>query len=134
MITLTVPVRERLLGKTPKTLGPKLIPVFFHVFLLFVLQVCVKGFYKSMSRCTKCPTLPWLVTQMIVVICVIFFLVFILVRDDRKAKAKGRTLSDMVLARLKIVIGFYQVRLGQELSTCRSFVSSLIGIEQKAVT
>ena len=36
-------------------------------------------------------------------------LIFILVRDDGKAKSKARTLSDVVLARLKIIVGFYQV-------------------------
>lgn len=39
----------------------------------------------------------------------IIILIFILARDERGAKIKGRTLSDIVLARLKIVIGFYQV-------------------------
>lgn len=62
-----------------------------------------------MSRCTKCPTLPWLIIQMIFIVCAIFLLVFILVRDDSKAKSKARTLSDVVLARLKIIVGFYQV-------------------------
>ena len=64
-----------------------------------------------MSRCAKCPTLPWLVIQMTFIVCVILLVIFILVRDDRKAKGRARTLSDIVLARLKIVIGFYQVRL-----------------------
>lgn len=73
------------------------------------LQVCVKGYYKSMSRCAKCPSLPLLITQMFFIACALFLLIYILVRDERKAKSKGRTLSDVVLARLKIVIGFYQV-------------------------
>ena len=73
------------------------------------LQVCVKGYYQSMSRCTKCPTLPWLIVQMVFIVCAIFLLVFILIRDDSKAKSKTRTLSDVVLARLKIIVGFYQV-------------------------
>lgn len=75
-------------------------------------EVCVKGYYQSMSRCTKCLTLPWLITQMIFIVCAIFLLVFILVRDDSKAKSKARTLSDVVLARLKIIVGFYQVTAG----------------------
>ncbi|XP_073246500.1 uncharacterized protein [Porites lutea] len=75
-------------------------------------EVCVKGHYKSMSRCTKCPTLPWLITQMVFIVCAIFLLIFILFRDESKTKGKGRTLSDVVLARLKIVVGFYQVTAG----------------------
>ncbi|XP_078346174.1 uncharacterized protein LOC144631589 isoform X1 [Oculina patagonica] len=75
-------------------------------------EVCVKGYYKSMSRCAKCPTLPVLITQMFFIACAVLLLIFILVRDERKAKSKGRTLSDVVLARLKIVIAFYQVTAG----------------------
>ena len=50
-----------------------------------------------------------LITQMVFIVCAIFLLIFILFRDESKTKGKGRTLSDVVLARLKIVIGFYQV-------------------------
>lgn len=75
----------------------------------FLLQVCVKGYHKSMSRCTKCPSLPILITQMFFIACALFLLIFILVRDERRSKSKGRTLSDVVLARLKIVVAFYQV-------------------------
>jgi len=77
--------------------------------LFLSIQVCVKGYYKSMSRCTKCPTLLWLIAQMVFIVCVIFLLIFILLRDESKTKGQGRTLSDVALARLKIVVGFYQV-------------------------
>ena len=46
---------------------------------------------------------------MVFIVCAIFLLIFILFRDESKTKGKGRTLSDVVLARLKIVVGFYQV-------------------------
>ncbi|XP_022793797.1 putative leucine-rich repeat-containing protein DDB_G0281931 isoform X2 [Stylophora pistillata] len=75
-------------------------------------EVCNKGYYKSLTRCTKCPSLLWLLAQMAAIAFVIIILIFILVRDERGAKIKGRTLSDIVLARLKIVIGFYQVTAG----------------------
>ena len=75
----------------------------------FLFQVCSIGYYKSMTRCTECPSLPWLLIQMVAITFVIIILIFILARDERGAKIKGRTLSDIVLARLKIVIGFYQV-------------------------
>ena len=71
--------------------------------LFLSIQVCVKGYYKSMSRCTKC------LTQMVFIVCAILLLIFILFRDEIKTKGQGRTLSDVVLARLKIVVGFYQV-------------------------
>ena len=93
------------------------------------IQVCVKGYYKSMSRCTKCPTLPWLLTQMVFIVCAIFLLIFILFRDESKTKGKGRTLSDVVLARLKIVVGFYQVYFNFFSFSLKLFFSlSLTGI------
>ena len=46
---------------------------------------------------------------MVFIVCAILLLIFILFRDEIKTKGQGRTLSDVVLARLKIVIGFYQV-------------------------
>ena len=77
--------------------------------LFLSIQVYVKGYYKSMPRCTKCPTLPWLITQMLFIVCTIFLLIFILFREESKTKGQGRTLSDVVLARLTIVVGFYQI-------------------------
>ena len=97
--------------------------------LFLSIQVCVKGYYKSMSRCTKCPTLPWLITQMVFIVCAIFLLIFILFRDESKTKGKGRTLSDVVLARLKIVVGFYQVYFNFSSFSLKLFFSlSLIGM------
>ena len=77
--------------------------------LFLSIQVYVKGYYKSMPRCTKCPTLPWLITQILFIVCTIFLLIFILFREESKTKGQGRTLSDVVLARLTIVVGFYQI-------------------------
>ena len=71
--------------------------------------MCIEGYYKSMSRCTQCPTIPWLVVQMVFVVCCICVVVFILIRYDKRTKVKGRTLSDIFLVPLKIVVGFYQV-------------------------
>ncbi|XP_044184238.1 uncharacterized protein LOC114974603 [Acropora millepora] len=75
-------------------------------------EVCIKGYYKSMSRCAQCPTLPWLVTQILFVVCFVCVLVFILTRGDKKTEVRRRALSDIVLAQFKIIIGFYQVTAG----------------------
>ncbi|XP_031557188.1 uncharacterized protein LOC116293842 isoform X2 [Actinia tenebrosa] len=75
-------------------------------------EVCERGFHKSMSRCVKCPTLKWLIVQVSFVAVIILVIILILLRDERKEKNKRRTLTDVVLARLKIVIGFYQVTSG----------------------
>ncbi|XP_032222508.1 uncharacterized protein LOC5521529 [Nematostella vectensis] len=75
-------------------------------------EVCEKGFHKSMSRCVKCPTLPWLIVQLSMIGFIFLVIILILLRDERKEKYKNRTLTDVVLARLKIVVGFYQVTSG----------------------
>ena len=64
-----------------------------------------------MSRCAQCPSLPWLVMQILFVVCFICVLVFILTRGDKKTEVRRRALSDIVLAQFKIIIGFYQVCL-----------------------
>ena len=74
--------------------------------LFLSIQVCVKGYYKSMSRCTKCPTVDN--TDGIHCLCHSPSDLYSFPRRD-KTKGQGRTLSDVVLARLKIVVGFYQV-------------------------
>ena len=70
-----------------------------------------------------------LITQMVFIVCAIFLLIFILFRDESKTKGKGRTLSDVVLARLKIVVGFYQVYFNFSSFSLKLFFSlSLIGM------
>ena len=64
-----------------------------------------------MSRCAQCPSLPWLVMQILFVVCFICVLFFILTRGDKKTEVRRRALSDIVLAQFKIIIGFYQVCL-----------------------
>ena len=74
--------------------------------------VCSKGHYKLITRCQPCPTVPWLVGQ-ITIVLIIFIVVFGLLLKDKKNKQPGeRSVTDMLLARLKIIIGFYQVTGG----------------------
>ena len=64
-----------------------------------------------MNRCSKCPEFKWMVLQVALIAFGIFSLICILLREDKKTKKTGRTLADVLLARLKIVIGFYQVSI-----------------------
>ncbi|XP_031561218.1 putative leucine-rich repeat-containing protein DDB_G0281931 [Actinia tenebrosa] len=73
--------------------------------------MCSRHFYMLASICRKCPTLPWIVTQIILVIVIVVGLIVLLIRD-KKNKSSGRSLSDIMTARLKILIGFYQVTSG----------------------
>ena len=52
-----------------------------------------------------------MVLQVALIAFGIFSLICILLREDKKTKKTGRTLADVLLARLKIVIGFYQVSI-----------------------
>ena len=70
---------------------------------------CTSKDITSPCHDAQCPTLPWLITQMLFIVCTIFLLIFILFREESKTKGQGRTLSDVVLARLTIVVGFYQI-------------------------
>ena len=74
--------------------------------------VCSKGFYKMISSCQKCPSLPWLVAQISIVMVAIVVIVIPVTLGKRFKDKNGRSLTDIVLARLKIVIGFYQVTSG----------------------
>lgn len=71
--------------------------------------VCVNNYYKLLTRCLKCPTLPWLVLQIVLVVAVVFFLVLFTFKEKRRKTGYKRSMSDAFLAKLKIVVGFYQV-------------------------
>ncbi|KAL9974051.1 hypothetical protein ACROYT_G011041 [Oculina patagonica] len=74
--------------------------------------VCSKGHYQLLNRCRKCPRMLWFVLQVCgIVILVVILTVSIFLGKKRKC-ASNRTVTDMILARLKIVIGFYQVTSG----------------------
>lgn len=74
--------------------------------------VCSPGFYPLISRCEECPTLPWIVAQ-IVIITIVLVICLVLVSYHRKRKdSSRRSTSDIILAKLKIIIGFYQVTSG----------------------
>ena len=72
--------------------------------------VCSKGYYNMLTKCQECPTLPWIVGQIILVLAIAIVSIAIAIRQRKShPDASPRTLSDIFLARLKIVIGFYQV-------------------------
>ena len=74
--------------------------------------VCSKGFYRLASTCQKCPTLPWLIGQVVIVVLVTVIIIGSLSLGKKKRTLTGRSATDILLARLKIVIGFYQVTSG----------------------
>ncbi|XP_068723830.1 uncharacterized protein [Montipora capricornis] len=76
--------------------------------------VCSPGYYKQLKTCRECPSKTWMIAQLSVIAAVTIIITAVVVWRGRKQakKKQGRSLVDIVLGRLKIVIGFYQVIFG----------------------
>lgn len=70
--------------------------------------VCTSGYYKLISKCIKCPHFGWLACQLVLTSVVAISLAVVIVRDSQK-KSNQRTVTDILLARIKIIITFYQI-------------------------
>ena len=77
-------------------------------------ELCSDGHYKQLKKCELCPTKTWMIGQLSIVAAVIIITIAILVWSSKKESKKnlGRSSVDILLGRLKIVIGFYQVTFG----------------------
>lgn len=76
-------------------------------------EVCESGYYKRVLSCKACPSGTWVIVQLCLLGLVVLVLVVILIWNGRRKKTKQkRPMIDILLARLKIVIGFYQVTSG----------------------
>ena len=76
--------------------------------------VCSHGYYKQLQTCQLCPTKRWMIVQLSIMaaVAVIVFAVIIWTSKRKSKKKEGRSSVDIILCRLKIVIGFYQVTNG----------------------
>ena len=76
--------------------------------------VCSSGYYRQLQICEPCPSKKWIVGQLsIITAVVLIFFVGLAWNSVRKTKtARARPFIDMLLSKLKIVIGFYQVTYG----------------------
>ena len=77
-------------------------------------EVCSDGYYKQLKKCRKCPTKEWMAGQLSIMAAVVVIVIAVVVWTIKKKSKniKGRSLVDVILGRLKIVIGFYQVTFG----------------------
>ena len=77
-------------------------------------EVCSHGYYKHLQTCKKCPTKAWMAGQLTITFVLLLLLVVVVVWTSIKKNKENRerALVDIILARLKIVIGFYQVTFG----------------------
>ncbi len=77
-------------------------------------EVCSPGYYKQLQTCTQCPSKRWIVGQLSIIatIVVIVIVVFVCISKRQNKTGKHRHLIGMLLSKLKIVIGYYQVTNG----------------------
>ena len=76
-----------------------------------VCGICSHGYYKQIQSCKECPTKKQVAIQLGIIVASLMFIAAIVMWYSRKKgqKNEGRALIDIVFARLKIIIGFYQV-------------------------
>ena len=77
-------------------------------------EICSAEYYKQFTICKECPTKKWMVGQLSILAAVIVIVMFVIIwTSKRKSKeTEERSSVDIILGRLKIVIGFYQVTFG----------------------
>jgi len=77
-------------------------------------EVCSARYYKQLKLCKECPTKKWMAGQLSILVTVVVIVIVVVVwtRKRKSKKSEERSLVDIILGRLKIVIGFYQVTSG----------------------
>ena len=77
-------------------------------------DVCQHGYYKQLKTCRKCPSKNWMIGQLCLIAAAIFVITVVVAWRSKKQmkKKKDRSLGDLILSKMKIVIGFYQVTFG----------------------
>ena len=74
--------------------------------------VCAQGYFKLLTKCQKCPSPAWIAVQFVIMFALVFLVAFLTLRDRKKEEHAQRSVADILLARFKIVISFYQVTSG----------------------
>ena len=74
--------------------------------------VCKPGYYALVSQCNRCPTMAFLLVQISLVAISAIFLILLVGKARKSPTNHERSIMNIFLARLKIIIGFYQVMSG----------------------
>ncbi|XP_038046805.1 uncharacterized protein LOC119721014 [Patiria miniata] len=70
---------------------------------------CSTGYYSWLDNCLECPSWQWFLLEVLVILVVIGVLIVIIVWDLNRNSRGDRSAVDKLLARAKILLGFYQV-------------------------
>ena len=76
--------------------------------------VCSPGYYKQLQTCTQCPSKKLIMGQLLLAAAIVVIIAVASVWASKRKKKNVRRLSliDILLSKIKIVIGFYQVTYG----------------------
>ncbi|XP_038059570.1 uncharacterized protein LOC119730653 [Patiria miniata] len=70
---------------------------------------CCKGFYASFDSCNECPQWWWFLLEIVLLLVVLAVVIGFIAWDVRRNRREGRSAVDVIFARGKILLGFYQV-------------------------
>lgn len=73
---------------------------------------CQSGYYKRVMNCHKCPKKKLIAIQFGVLALTVLVIILVIIKSNKFATPGKRTIADIFLAHVKIVIGFYQVLAG----------------------
>ena len=76
--------------------------------------VCSSNHYKQFQTCKQCPSKTWMAGQLSIFAVIFVIIIAVSTWANKRSKDKGKEQSGITvfLAKLKIVIGFYQVTYG----------------------
>ena len=76
--------------------------------------VCSSGYYRQLQICEPCPSKKWIVGQLSIITAVVLIIFAGLAWNSRRntKTARARPFVDVLMSKVKIVIGFYQVTYG----------------------
>ncbi|KAJ8047433.1 hypothetical protein HOLleu_06428 [Holothuria leucospilota] len=84
----------------------------------WLCNICLPGYYSVYSCCLRCPNVNVLVLGLFLILCVglVVLYFFWLSYNKQREEGKQRNTVDIIVSRVKIMLGFYQVT-GQYLSS-----------------
>ncbi|XP_038059576.1 uncharacterized protein LOC119730658 [Patiria miniata] len=70
---------------------------------------CSVGYYAWFDSCHVCPKWWWFLLEVVLLLVVLAVVILVIAWDVRRNQRKGRSAIDVIFARGKILLGFYQV-------------------------